>query len=137
MSPRFKHGVTIHAKGYPRCTAGPMRDVLIHREVASAMIGRDLTKDEQVHHRDTDRLNFHWRNLFVMGERDHSWVSNKQAWFMQERDRREKVEWDKFMAEKAIEFDVEVVEARKLGEPWQPTRRDGELEKEWENRTQP
>jgi HNH endonuclease len=132
MSPIFKNGVAIHTKGYPRCTAGPMRGILIHRAIASAMIGRDLTKDEEVHHKDGDRLNFHWRNLIIMGEKDHSWVSNKQAWFMREKDRKEKIEWDAFMAEKAAEFDGEVAEARKLGGTWQATRKDGDMEKQWE-----
>jgi HNH endonuclease len=116
-------------------TAGPLRNQLVHRIVAAAMIGRDLKKDEEVHHRDTNRLNPHWSNLIVMGNKDHGWVSAKQAWFMRDRDAKEKAEWDQFMADKATEFQLEVAEARGEGKPWQATKKDGMLESEWESRT--
>ena len=111
-----------------------MRDVLIHRAVAAALIGRDLNKSEEVHHRDGNRLNFHWANLIVMGQKDHGWVSARQAWYMREKDKREKKEWDEFMAEKENEFRDEVAEARAAGEPWRSARKDGKLQQEWEGR---
>ena len=132
--PRFKHGTHIHRKGYLRVSSGPLRNKYVHRIVAGAMIGRELTKDEECHHRDSDKRNFHWLNLMVLGERDHSWVSNKQAWFMRERDRKEKLEWDKFMREKADEFYREVAEAKSNGVPWMPTRADGTMEAEYDAR---
>lgn len=133
--PRYRNGTTIHAKRYPRVKAGPLRDQLVHRVVAAALIGRDLTKDEEVHHRDHNRLNFHWSNLIVMSHRDHGWVSARQAWYMRDKDQRKKAEWDKFMADEATKFNVEVCEARGVGKPWQSTRPDGTLEKEWNSRT--
>ena len=133
--PRYRNGTTIHAKRYPRVKAGPLRDQLVHRVVAAALIGRDLRKDEEVHHRDTNRLNFHFSNLIVMGNKDHGWVSAKQAWYMRERDRKEKAEWDAFMAEQATEFTNEVAIARGEGEAWQATTKDGMLQRKWESRT--
>lgn len=130
--PKYQRGNHIHAKGYPRISAGPMRDQLVHRLVAAALIGRDLDKSEEVHHRDGNRLNCHWSNLMVMGGKDHGWVSAKQAWFMRERDRKEKLEWDAWMSEKNDEFVAEVREAKANGEPWQSGRVDGGMQAEWE-----
>jgi hypothetical protein len=132
--PRYKSGTTIHAKRYPRVTAGPLRDQLVHRVVAAALIGRDLRKDEEVHHKDTNRLNFHFSNLTVMGNKDHGWVSAKQAWFMRHKDSKEKLEWDQFMSDEATRFQLEVADARRRGEPWQATKKDGMLEQEWNDR---
>ena len=132
--PKYKNGTSIHAKGYPRVTAGPLRGQLVHRIVAAAFIGRDLKKDEEVHHRDYNRLNFHWSNLMIMGEKDHGYVSAKQAWYMKEKDRKEKLAWDAFMSEKAEEFRTEVTQARAEGLPWDPSQIDGNLEAAWEAR---
>lgn len=104
---------------------------MVHRLVAAAMIGRELTKDEEAHHLDGDRRNPRWNNLLVLGQRDHSWVSSRQAWYMREKDRKEKLEWDKFMNEKVEEFVEEVTEARANGKPWVNGRVDGELHTEW------
>ncbi len=47
----MKTGTTCKTtKRYPRCTAGPLRHKYIHRIVAAALLGRELTKDEEVHH---------------------------------------------------------------------------------------
>ena len=80
----------------------------MHRMVAAALIGRDLDKSEEVHHLDADRKNCHFLNLMVLGQKDHSWVSSRQAWFMREKDKREKRDWDEFMSEKDTEFRDEV-----------------------------
>jgi hypothetical protein len=131
---RYKHGVSMHAKGYPRLKCGPCRDQLIHRLVAAALIGRDLNKDEEVHHKDADRRNPHWSNLMVMGTKDHGWVSSRQAWYMRDKDKREKAEWDEWMKEKDTEFRDEVSAARADGRAWESTRVDGEMQGEWEAR---
>lgn len=130
----YRNGVSIHAKGYPRLKCGPCRDQMIHRLVAAAYIGRDLDKSEEVHHRDADRRNPHFSNLMVLGSKDHGWVSAKQAWYMREKDRKERIEWDAFMAEKDKEFRDEVSSARADGQPWQSTRVDGEMQAEWDAR---
>jgi hypothetical protein len=131
----YRHGTKIHAKGYPQVTAGPLRGKLVHRIVAAAMIGRDLTKDEEVHHCDTVRTNCHHSNLIVMGHKDHGWVSAKQAWFMRNKDAAEKVEWDRFMADETAKFQADVRDAQGGGVSWQSRRQDGTLETEWNSRT--
>ena len=109
----MKYGTTCKTtKKHPRCTAGPLRHKYIHRIVAAALVGRELTKDEEVHHRDGDRRNFNWDNLLVLGEKDHGWVSAKQAWYMKEMDILEKSQWDDFMAEEARRFQNEVALAK-------------------------
>lgn len=120
-------------KRYPRCTAGPLRNQYIHRVVAAAMVGRDLTKDEEVNHKDQDRRNFHFTNLFILGQYDHGWVSAKQSHFMRHTDAAEKIEWDAYMAEKEAEQAAEIAKAKHEGTPWQG-RPDGALRKEWEER---
>lgn len=134
MSPKYKHGTHQHHKGYPRISAGPLRDQYIHRLIATAFIGRDLDKSEEVHHLDACRQNCHFSNLMILGQKDHSWVSSRQAWFMREKDRKEKAEWDAWMSEQHSEFVEEVSAARVSGEPWQNVHVDGELQAEWERR---
>lgn len=113
------HGTTCKTtKGYPRVTKGPLRHKYIHRIVAAALIGRELHKSEEVHHKDSDKLNFHHGNLLVYGARDHGWVSAKQAWYMRQKDKREKAEWDKFMDEEAKRFDQAVTIAKGAEQPW-------------------
>lgn len=131
---KYRNGQHIHKKGYPRMSAGPLRHQLLHRLIAAAMIGRDLKKDESVHHKDGNRLNCHWSNLIIMGFKDHGWVSSKQEWYMREKDRREKLQWDEYMAEKDAEFRDEVSAAKAEGVPWQNTHIDGEMQQEWEAR---
>jgi hypothetical protein len=43
-----------------------------HREVAAVMLGRSLTMDEVVHHRDGDKLNNAPSNLLVMTRSAHA-----------------------------------------------------------------
>ncbi len=120
-------------KGYPRVTAGPLRHQYVHRIVAAAMLGRDLKKDEQVDHRDRNKLNFHYSNLIVRGELDHAWVSAKQAWYMKHiKEPSDKKEWDEFMAEKDAERMEEIAVAKASGAEW--VCDDGKLEKDWEGR---
>lgn len=132
--PNYRRGQYTHVKGYPRMSAGPLRDCLIHRLVAAALIGRELTKDESVHHADGNKLNCHWSNLVVMGQTDHGWVSARQAWYMREKDRKEKLEWDSYMKEVADTFTEEIAEAKMSGVEW-PGPEDGSVRQGWENRS--
>lgn len=118
-------------KGYPRATAGPLRNQYIHRVVAAAMVGRELTMDEEVNHKDQDRRNFWFTNLFILGSNDHGWVSAKQAHFMRHLDGREKARWDTFMAEQEAQQATEIARARNEGVPWEG-HPDGALRKTWE-----
>jgi hypothetical protein len=122
-------------KRYPRVTAGPLRHQYVHRIVAAAMVGRALTKDEEVNHKDQDRRNFWFENLFILGSQDHGWVSAKQSHFMRHRDEELKREWDSFMKEKEKEQGVEIARAKNDGVPWQG-KPDGSLQREWEERVE-
>lgn len=101
-------GHHLHSKGYLRVSAGPLRNKYIHRIVAAAMLGRELRVDEDVHHKDFDKTNFHWTNLVVMGHRDHTWVSSKQHWYMKTQDERLRIEYESFVVEKEREMWIEV-----------------------------
>ena len=119
-------------KRYPRVTAGTLRHKYIHRIVAAALLGRELERSEEVHHKDHDRRNFNWDNLMVLGAVDHGWVSAKQAWYMRELDVKLKQEWDEFMVAEEKRFDGQIQEAKKNGKPWEAE--DGKIEERWENR---
>lgn len=93
------------------------------------MLLRPLRKDEEVHHRDEDKRNFAFTNLFVLGSKDHHFVSAKQSYFMRMRDQREKEEWDKFMEAEAKSFKQNVERSRESGEEWKCV--DGRLEGKW------
>jgi hypothetical protein len=131
----MKGGTTCKTtKRYPRVTAGPLRHKYVHRIVAAALIGRELTKDEQVHHKDGNRLNFNWDNLMVLGQKDHGWVSSKQVWYMKEHDILLKVQWDEYMDEEAKRFDAEVKAAKAEGVPWY--NNDGKMRERFEGAPQ-
>lgn len=119
-------------KRYPRVTAGPLRHKYVHRIVAAALLGRELERSEEVHHKDHDRRNFNWDNLMVLGAVDHGWVSAKQAWYMRELDVKLKQEWDEFMVAEEKRFDGQIQEAKKNGKPWEAE--DGKIEERWESR---
>lgn len=126
----MKHGTTHKTtKGYLRITAGPLRNEYVHRVVAAAWLGRELKKDEQVHHRNKDKLDpRHW-NLLILGQSDHSWVSAKQAYFMSHiKEPEDKREWDEFINEQATIQAQQIATAR----PSSIIIRDGELQKAWE-----
>jgi len=131
MSGVHKTGTTCKTtKRYPRVTAGPLRHKYIHRIVAAAMLGRELMCDEEVHHKDNDRRNFNWDNLIVIGEKDHGWVSAKQAWYMRSEDILAKTQWDEFMEEEAKRFQHDVTLAKENGEAY--TVVDGALRQRFE-----
>ena len=128
-------GVTAKTtKGYLRITAGTCRNEYVHRLIAAAMLGRELKKNEQVHHRNEDKLDPRFTNLFILGERDHTWVSAKQAWYMKHiKEPADKQEWDSFMAARAADQAREIAVAKAHGVPWECV--DGKLQEEWENRS--
>lgn len=93
---RLRHGVKKDSKGYLTITAGPQRYKRVHTLVAEAMLGRELKPDEDVHHKDENKLNCDWRNLEVLGHKDHGAVSRKQAWYFRENDIKAEAEWNKY-----------------------------------------
>src|SRR5439155_865780 len=113
----------------------PLRHQYLHRIVAAAMVGRALTRDEEVNHKDQDRRNFWFTNLFILGNTDHGWVSSKQAYFMRHRDAAEKQEWDTFMADQEQQQAIEIARAKNDGVTW-PGLPDGALQTAWERRNE-
>ena len=65
--------------------------------VAEAMLGRELKPDEDVHHKDGDKLNCHWTNLEVLGKDVHGAVSNRQRWFLKNREEHERRQWEEWI----------------------------------------
>lgn len=92
-------GCYVDSKGYLTVTCGPQRGQRLHRLVASSMLGRPLRKDEDVHHRNGDKLDNRPENLEIMGHRQHGWITAKQHFWMKTLDIRGKVEWDKYFDE--------------------------------------
>lgn len=92
----YKHGTHKSQKGYPRISAGPLRGKYIHRIVAEAMLRRPLGKDEDVHHKDGNKLNCHPSNLQVIGHAEHGAVSARQHWFLQQKEKKEKEQWNDY-----------------------------------------
>lgn len=129
----FRNGTTVKTtKKYPRVTAGPLRHKYVHRVVAAAMVGRELERDEEVHHKDGNKKNFWFTNLMILGSKDHGWVSAKQSWYWKQRDHRLKQDWDQFMQEQAASQAKEIGKAKEEGKPWQS--RDGVVEQAWNDK---
>ena len=134
MKKRHKRGTgtQVHSKGYLRVCKGVCKNLYVHRIVAAAWLGRELKKDEQVHHRNGDKLDPRHGNLLIVGEKDHGWVSAKQAYFMMNvREVEDKREWEKFMDEQAAIQAQEILVSRSTGNPVQIV--DGKLEEAWES----
>src|ERR1035437_6577387 len=96
---KFSGGVHVDDKEYLRISAGPHRNRRVHDMIAEAMLGRELKPDEDVHHKDENKLNCDWRNLEVIGKDIHGAVSSRQHWYFKKYDIREKADWDEFWAE--------------------------------------
>ncbi len=62
-------------KGYPRWKDSKR---LVHRDVASKMIGGPIGKGKVVHHKDGDKSNFRKSNLTVMSRSAHSALHSKK-----------------------------------------------------------
>jgi hypothetical protein len=96
---RFSGGVSVDAKGYLVIKAGPHRDKRVHIMIAEAMLGRELRRDEDVNHEDGDKLNCHHSNLKVIGKDVHGAISNRQKWFLQNREAHERKQWEQWINE--------------------------------------
>jgi hypothetical protein len=89
-------GTTITKKGYIRITAGPQRNMYLHRLLAAFKVGRPLTKDEDAHHVNGKKLDFGYDNIKVMGHKEHGCVSAKQHFYLEEQNIRLKGEWEQY-----------------------------------------
>lgn len=89
---KMVNGTSIE-NGYPRISMGPLRKRYVHILIAEAMLGRELRKDEHVHHIDGDKTNPKWTNLLVLGEAVHNAVSAKQYWYLKQKYAKERAAW--------------------------------------------
>lgn len=94
---RFDGGTSLDKKGYLTCKAGPQRDRRVHILVAEGMLGRALLPGEEVNHIDGDKKNPHWTNLKVLNKDEHAIVSNRQRWFLKNRELHERKEWEEWI----------------------------------------
>lgn len=67
------------------------------------LLGRELKKDEDVHHKNGNKLDFRTRNLQVMGHDTHGWVSAKQHWFMQHKDKERERDWNEYFNNEEVD----------------------------------
>ena len=79
---RFKRGWALSQKGYPRYTTGQYRNQYVHRVKMSLILGRALKKDEDVHHKNGNKLDFSRRNLMVIDHTIHGFISARQHYFV-------------------------------------------------------
>ena len=101
---RFLAGTGMHIdeRGYWRYSAGALRNKRVHTVLMEKHLGRPLKTNEQVHHRDGNKLNYeeHWDgawNLELIDVRKHGAVSAAQHWFLRTFVwPREKNEWDEY-----------------------------------------
>lgn len=71
-NPAWAGGRRIDEKGYVRISIGSKRWVYEHRMVMEAELGRTLTRDETVHHKNGDRSDNRLDNLEVVSRSDHT-----------------------------------------------------------------
>lgn len=104
-NPKAKRkGLYICDRGYWRFSSGPNRGKREHRVLVEEQLGRPLAKDEDINHRDLNKLN-NWlhadgkSNLEVLGHKEHGAVSAKQHWWAKTNDFNLKSDWDSYMDE--------------------------------------
>ena len=105
---KFKGGTSVDSKGYLKFTAGPHRGKRVHIFVAEQVLGRKLTKDETLHHRDFNLLNPDWSNLLLIGRREHGFISNRQRWFLNNRDMKELAAYQQWIEQGGVRPDLAV-----------------------------
>ena len=76
----FTCGTYANERGYIRISAGPQRGLYVHRLVAAAKLGRELTDDEQVDHINGNPQDNHPDNLEVVKEDAHMHKDCAKPW---------------------------------------------------------
>jgi hypothetical protein len=69
------------------------------------MLGRKLRKDEHVHHKDGNTRNPDRSNLIVLGKDIHNAVSNRQYWYLKQKETREAAAWKAFFDVTGTSYD--------------------------------
>jgi hypothetical protein len=89
--------IRVDEKGYLRIWSGFFRRQRLHRLVASAVLGRELRKDEDVHHKNEIKLDCDPDNLEVKGKAEHGWESARQHfWVGKIMEEREREQWEDY-----------------------------------------
>lgn len=89
------YGTYVDDKGYIRICAGPFRGMRLHTLIGIAMKRRRLKKDEDVHHKNRDKLNpCPLCNVEVLGHKEHGYVSKAQHQFMLRKEEHDRKEWE-------------------------------------------
>jgi hypothetical protein len=76
---REAKGQSIKPNGYVEITRGPHKGRSQHRVIAEGVIGRTLSKDEVVHHKDRNRSNNDPSNLEVMTRSEHTALHRRES----------------------------------------------------------
>lgn len=71
-SPFFIDGISTHAGGYLVKRVGRKKQQLLHRHVMEQHLGRELLEEEQVHHKDGNKINNDIKNLEIMTCAEHA-----------------------------------------------------------------
>jgi hypothetical protein len=83
-------------KGYFRYHSSHHRNRYVHRVIVEQKLGRQLRKDEDVHHRNGVKTDNRLRNLQILSHTEHGWVSAKQHWYMKRKEETDKKEWEEY-----------------------------------------
>ncbi len=95
--PKFRGGTSTDSKKYLKITAGPHRGRRVNILIAEAMLGRKLKPDEEVDHRDGNRLNCEHTNLQVLSGPDHTRLENRRRWVMRHIEEKERKRWQEWI----------------------------------------
>lgn len=93
---KFNGGTRVDGKKYLVIKSGPHRDVRVATLVLEAKLGRKLRKDEDCHHINGNTLDCgeFGSNLEALGHAEHGAVSNKQRYYLKEKEKKDRTEWE-------------------------------------------